>query len=181
MRKTNKVSRCVRCGGTDLPEIEHTLAVTIAGQKFEFADIMQVCANCKEAYLAPGALGRFEKRAALELARAGARTAEAVRFMRKALGLRGEEFAELIGQTAENISRVENGKVAPDRRTVTILGSLLEDQENGSTATLDKLRALRGRKRAPAKIVVSLSRKRKRRTSAGFRRKSRKTSASGRG
>src|SRR6266704_3495224 len=97
--KTNRVSRCVKCGGTELPEIDHVLPMTIAGQKFE--------------------------------------------------------FAELIGQTAENISRVENGKVAPDLRTVTILGSLLEDQENGSTATLDKLRTLRARKRAPGKIVVS--------------------------
>jgi transcriptional regulator with XRE-family HTH domain len=142
---------------------------------------MQVCANCNEAYLAPGAVERFEKRAALELARAGAQTAEAVRFMRKALGLRGQEFAELIGQTAENISRVENGKIAPDLRTVTILGSLLEDQENGSTATLDKLRALRGRKRAPAKILVSFFRGRKRRAATAVRgRRSRKRSAAAR-
>ena len=178
--KTNRVSRCVRCGGTELPEVRHVLPLTIAGQKFEFADVMQVCANCSEAYLAPGAAGRFEKRAALELARAGVHTSEAVRFMRKALGLRGRDFAELIGQSAENISRVENGKVAPDLRTVTILGALLEDQENGSTATLDKLRALRGTRRAPAKIVVSFFRKRKGRRPGGGHRKSRKASAGAR-
>jgi len=178
--KTNRVSRCVRCGGSELPEVDHVLPMTIAGQKFEFADVMQVCANCNEAYLEPGALARFEKRAALELARAGVQTAEAVRFMRRALGLRGQEFAELIGQTAENISRVENGKVAPDLRTVTILGSLLEDQENGSTATLDKLRALRGRKRAPGKIVVSFFHTRKQRKVNADRRKPRKTSAAAR-
>jgi len=146
----------------------------------QFADVMQVCANCNEAYLEPGALARFEKRAALELARAGVQTAEAVRFMRRALGLRGQEFAELIGQTAENTSRGENGKVAPDLRTVTILGSLLEDQENGSTATLDKLRALRGRKRAPGKIVVSFFHTRKQRKVNADRRKPRKTSAAAR-
>jgi transcriptional regulator with XRE-family HTH domain len=159
MTKTNRVSRCVRCHGTELPEIEHTLPVTIAGQKFELADVMQVCANCKEAYLAPGTLETFWKRAALELARTGARTGEAVRFMRKALALRAQDFADLIGQTAENVSRVENGKIPPDLRTVAILGSLLEDQASGSTATMDKLRALRERKRPRPKIVVSLFRK----------------------
>jgi len=178
--KANRVSRCVRCGGSELPDVDHVLPMTIAGQKFEFADLMQVCANCSETYLEPGTLARFEKRAALELARVGAQTPEAVRFMRRALGLRGQDFAELIGQTAENISRVENGKIPPDLRTVTILGSLLEDQENGSTATLDKLRALRGRKRAPAKIVVSFFRRRMRRTAPAVRAKSRKTSGGAR-
>src|SRR2546427_9414640 len=167
--KTNRVSRCVRCGGSELPDVHHVLSMTIAGQKFEFADVMQVCANCHEAYLEPGALARFEKRAALELARAGVQTAEAVRFMRKALGLRGQDFAELIGQTAENISRVENGKIAPDLRTVSILGSLLEDQENGSTRTLEQLRAFRTRKRAPAKIVVSFFRTRTHRKTGSVR------------
>jgi len=158
---TRKVSRCVKCGGTELPEVDHVLPMTIAGQKFELAGVMQVCANCHEAYLEPELLERFEKRAALELARAGVRTAEAVRFMRKGLGMRAQDFAELIGQTAENVSRVENGKVPPDVRTVTILGSLLEDQENGTTATLDRLRALRGQKRSPRKILVSFFRTRK--------------------
>jgi len=173
---TTKVSRCVKCGGTELPEVDHVLPMTVAGQKFELANVMQVCANCHEAYLAPELLERFEKRAALELARAGVRTAEAVRFMRKGLGMRAQDFAELIGQTAENISRVENGKVPPDLRTVSILGSLLEDQENGTTATLDKLRALRGQKRAPRKILVSFFRTRKGRTVGADRTNARKRS-----
>ena len=163
MRMKTKVSRCVNCGGTELPEVDHVLAMTIAGQKFELADVMQVCANCHEAYLAPERLEKFEKRAALELAHAGVRSAEAVRFMRRALGMRAQDFAELIGQTAENVSRVENGKVPPDLRTVSILGSLLEDQENGTTATLDRLRALGGQRRSPRKIFVSFFGTRKRR------------------
>jgi predicted transcriptional regulator len=69
-----------------------------------------------------------------------------MRFMRKALGLKAKDFAELIGQTAENISRVENGKVPAHLRMVSILGSLLEDQENGTTGTIEKLRALRAPK-----------------------------------
>jgi putative zinc finger/helix-turn-helix YgiT family protein len=177
MAKTNRVSRCVRCGGTELPDVEHKLPVTIAGQKFELSDVMQVCANCNEAYLAPGTLDTFWKRAALELSRAGARTGEAVRFMRKALSLRAREFADLIGQTPENVSRVENGKVSPDLRTVAILGSLLEDQANGSTATMDRLRALRKNKRRRAKIVVSLSRKRRRSRRHAIQRNKRKSSA----
>jgi len=90
--------------------------------------------------------------------------------------MRAQDFAELIGQTAENISRVENGKVPPDLRTVSILGSLLEDQENGTTATLDKLRALRGQKRAPRKILVSFFRTRKGRTVSADRTSARRRS-----
>lgn len=174
--KTTKVSRCVNCGGTDLPEVDHVLPMTIAGQEFELADFMQVCANCNEAYLAPGRVEKFEKRAALELARAGVRSAEAVRFMRKGLGMRAQDFAELIGQTAENVSRVENGKVPPDLRTVSILGSLLEDRENGTSATFDRLRALTGQRRTPRKILVSFFRTRKGRTPSADRANAKKRS-----
>ena len=174
--KTTKVSRCVNCGGADLPEVDHVLPMTIAGQKFELADVMQVCANCHEAYLAPERLEKFETRAALELARAGVRSAEAVRFMRKGLGMRAQDFAELIGQTPENVSRVENGKVPPDLRTVSILGSLLEDRENGTSATLDRLRALSGQRRAPRKILVSFFRMPKGRAATADRTNARKRS-----
>ena len=140
--KTMRVSRCVKCGGTDLPVVRQALRATIAGVPFEKTVRAQRCASCAEAYFAAGAVGDFELSAALALARAGIRTPDALKFMRKAAGLRATDLGELLGLTAEHLSRIENGKVPPDKRTVALVAALLEDKAAGTTRTIDQLHAI---------------------------------------
>jgi DNA-binding XRE family transcriptional regulator len=109
---------------------------------FERKIRVQKCSKCGEVYLSAGALGDFELSAALALARAGVRKPKALKFMRKAAGLRATDLGELLGLTAEHLSRIENGKVPPDKRTVALIAAILEDKAAGTTRTVDQLRAI---------------------------------------
>ncbi len=139
---TTRVSRCVKCRGTGLPVVSHVFRATVAGVPFERTVRVQKCSNCGEAYLPAGALADFELSAAVALVRAGVRTPEALKFMRKAAGLRAADLGELLGLTPEHLSRIENGKVPLDKRTVALVGAILEDKVAGSTRTIDQLRAI---------------------------------------
>jgi DNA-binding transcriptional regulator YiaG len=52
---------------------------------------------------------------AAELARRGELPAEAFRFVRRILGMKAAELAEILNVTAQTISRRENGKQAIER------------------------------------------------------------------
>jgi DNA-binding XRE family transcriptional regulator len=120
----------------------YSFHATIAGVPFERKIRVQKCSNCGEVYLSAGTLGHFELSAALALARAGVRKPKALKFMRKAAGLRATDPGELLGLTAEHLSRIENGKVPPDKRTVALIAAILEDKAAGTTRTIDQLRAI---------------------------------------
>ena len=67
-----------------------------------------------KAELALGELDRFEIEVALALARAGAHSGDAIRTMRKAVGLSATALAELLDVSLETVSRWENGgRAAP--------------------------------------------------------------------
>jgi transcriptional regulator with XRE-family HTH domain len=76
--------------------------------------------------------------------------------MRKALGLRATDLAELLDVTPETVSRWETDRVPLDRGALATLGALLRDARAGSTATLDHLRTLAHPPRGPREIAVRL-------------------------
>ena len=83
-----------------------------------------------------------DRAAALALARAGADLPAALKFIRKAAGLKAVELSALLGLTPQHLSRIENGKAAADKRTVALVAALLEDRVAGTTRTADQLRAI---------------------------------------
>ncbi len=150
-----KVSRCVKCGGTDLPVVDHAFRATIAGVPFERKIRVHKCSTCGETYLPAGALADFELSAALALARAGVRRPAALKFMRKAAGLRAADLGELLGLTPEHLSRFENGKVPPDKRSVALIAAILEDKAAGTTRTIDQLRAIDRPRKLKGKVRLA--------------------------
>lgn len=152
--KTMRVSRCVQCGGTALPTVRHAFRATIAGIPFERRVSAQKCSTCGEVYLSAGALGDFELSAALAMARAGVRKPEALKFMRKAAGLRAADLGDLLGLTPEHLSRIENGKVPADKRTVALLAALLEDKAARTTRTADQLRVIDHPRKFKGKVYL---------------------------
>ena len=137
-----KIKSCVNCGGKVLPLVNHSLRATVAGVPFERTLRVQRCTACGEIYLPAGVLGEFERAAALELARSGADQPAALKFIRKAAGLKAVELSALLGLTPQHLSRLENGKATADRRTVALVAALLEDRVAGTTRTADQLRAI---------------------------------------
>ena len=99
------------------------------------------CPKCKEVYLDGPALVRFELEVAWELARLGTRSGEAVRFMRKAIGLTARALAALLGVAPETVSRWETGQRTVDTPTFAVLGRLVGDKIVGSRETTDLLEA----------------------------------------
>ena len=114
----------------------------IAGHRFVAVLPAKRCAACEKLLFDGKAIRNFELRVAGLLADAGASTGPAFRFMRKAIGMRATELAQLLDVSAETISRWETEKRAVDRGALALLGGLVRDAFVGRTSTLDQLRAL---------------------------------------
>jgi len=136
-------SSCTKCGAKEIGATTSPAERKIAGHTFK-ADLPATkCGACGEVLIDGPGFEAFDLSAALELARAGISAPEALRFMRGALGLRAADLADLLDLTPETVSRVENGRAPPDKRTVGLLAAMLEDRGAGSTRTVDQLRAQR--------------------------------------
>jgi DNA-binding transcriptional regulator YiaG len=93
---------------------------------------------------------------ACALADAGVHTGEALRCMRKALGLRGCDLARLLDVTPETISHWETGKARPNRAAFAALGAMIADAMAGRTTTRDRLATLARASEYPRALFVDL-------------------------
>jgi len=117
-------------------------SITVGEYTFIAQLLARRCASCGAVRFGADSLTAFELRVAVELAKTGVSTCEALRFMRKALQLRAVDLAALLGVTPETVSRWETGKLSLEHRALALLGSLVVEKSEGRTSTLDRLRAL---------------------------------------
>lgn len=133
-----------KCGATTAPD-----EVIVDGMTFR-ADIPAIrCGDCGEIIYPGPALEAFELGVARALVARGISSGPALKFVRKAMGLRAVDLAELLGVAAETISRWETGERAPDRNALALLGALVEDRIEGRTTTVDRLPAIDKPARSP--------------------------------
>lgn len=135
--------KCIACGDDGLQAASHPESLEVAGHTFTGAIDARSCARCGEVYLDGPAVEQFELRVAACLAEAGIDSGEAFGFMRRALGMRAVELADLLDVAPETISRWERGQRGVDRGALAVLGGLVTDAVEGRTATADRLRALK--------------------------------------
>jgi putative zinc finger/helix-turn-helix YgiT family protein len=148
-------ARCPTCGAeTSTTVAERSLSVS--GLSFIGSLPAARCDSCDTSTFAYADLERFELEVASALVNRGVRSAEAFRFVRKALGLRGADAAALLGVSAETISRWENGKLRPDTNAIAVLGGLVADRLAGRSTMLDRLRALADPKPVEGPIRVEV-------------------------
>jgi len=115
-----------------------SVELTRAGVAF-VADVPgEACGACGANTVGYRMLKAFELAAARWLATSGLHSSEAFRFMRKALGLKAQELAALLGTTKETVSRWEHGKHAIDRPTFAVLATLVIDASKDRRSTLRK-------------------------------------------
>jgi DNA-binding transcriptional regulator YiaG len=74
------------------------------------------------------ALGEFDLAVANKLARAGVSDGEAIKFMRKAVGLPAVTLAELLDTSPETVSRWERGVSHIDRAAFAILAGIVMEK-----------------------------------------------------
>jgi DNA-binding transcriptional regulator YiaG len=103
----------------------------------------EVCVSCGETYTAADAIERVELAAAATLADAGAVDGASFRFMRHALGFTAKDLATELRTTAETISRWENATRDVDPLAWATVASMTRDRLEGSTRTLEQLKAIR--------------------------------------
>jgi DNA-binding transcriptional regulator YiaG len=114
----------------------------IGGRRFVAVLPAKKCTVCEKIHFDAATMRGFELRVAGLLADAGARNGPAFRFMRRAIGMRATELAQLLDVSAETISRWETEKRGVDRGALALLCGLVRDAIAGRTATMDQLRAL---------------------------------------
>ena len=144
--------KCPTCGSEQWKRGTTPHVEEVDGRKFKADLAAQVCRKCGEAIVALGELERFEIEVELALAGAGAHSGDAIRSMRKAIGLSGTALAELLDVSPETVSRWENGGRAAALSAVATVGAMVLDHAAGSTTTADRLQALRKGPRL-AKVV----------------------------
>lgn len=137
------MTKCTACGSDRVIASSCEERLDVAGVSFTAELSCTRCESCGETFVTSEALGRLELAAAAELAAMGRRTGVALRFMRKALGLRAGELAALLGVAPETFSRWENGEREPDAQTFALVGALAAEQLTGGHRMRDTLRAMR--------------------------------------
>jgi putative zinc finger/helix-turn-helix YgiT family protein len=144
--------KCPTCEGQRWKQGTAHHVEVVDGRKFKAELAAKICAKCGEAIVSIDELDRFEVEVALALARAGAHSGDAIRAMRKAIGLSATALAGLLDVSLETISRWEHGERDAPLSAVATLGAMVLDHAAGSTVTADRLRALRKGPRL-AKVV----------------------------
>ena len=142
--------RCLDCGGTAFKAATVPHAMTISGRTLRGELPARKCTACGDATVHARDLGAWEGAVVQYLAAHGPATGEALSFMRRANGLKAQEFAELIGVTPTTVSRWEHAKKPLDRITWLAVGDLLTDRER----TVARLKALARKQRRSVKLTV---------------------------
>jgi Helix-turn-helix len=115
--KTKQTKRCWKCGKATLTDSTFHAERKIGGQVFVAELPARKCTSCRERTVGGSDLLAFDAAVAAELARGGASSPDALKFLRKSMALTAAELGELLELRPETISRIENGKMPIDRRT----------------------------------------------------------------
>lgn len=146
------MDKCINCGSKRLKASSTTDRIAISGITFTGEVAAMECVKCGELYTRLDELGVFELAVAERLASLGIRTGASFKFMRKALGLRAIDLAELLNVAPETVSRWETGD--PEAHVFALVGSMVADRIEGRDATVKRLRAMYSTRRKPMKIRV---------------------------
>jgi YgiT-type zinc finger domain-containing protein len=150
------MKRCNRCQGALVAKkVDATREV--AGHVFIASLPARQCKACGEISYEGAVLQRFDLHVATRLAESGVSSGAVFRFLRKALGLRAVDLAELLDVSAETLSRWETDKRAVDRGGLAVLASCVRDALAGRTETLDTLRALRTPRTLEKRVQLDLT------------------------
>jgi DNA-binding transcriptional regulator YiaG len=146
------MDRCVECRNKRFKLSTMPDRVEISGVVFSGELAARQCVKCGQQYARADELGRFELAVAERLSSLGIRTGDAFKFMRKTLGLRAIDLAELLDVTAETVSRWETGE--PEARAFALLGGMVAERMRGQEETVARLRALKSRRKRPTRVRV---------------------------
>ena len=134
--------KCFNCGKPTFKRGDVPIVITVAEVELTGEVPGGQCSSCGASTMNGEAAARFELQAAAELVQRGLCSGETFRFMRKALGMKATELAEVMNVAPETISRWENAQREVDWPEFLVLGCLVDDKLAGRTTVLSRARAL---------------------------------------
>ena len=145
------MKRCPSCGKSDLRSGTVPHHLTVGEHRFSGRMQGEICNACNNSVVGVNDLVMFELGVGELLIRSGQASSspEAFRFMRKSLGMRAVELADLLGVTLETVSMWENGKLPIETRSLALLGCMVIDAITERKITINLLRATR----SPTKLT----------------------------
>jgi len=146
---------CAECGAA-LSRTHKDQVRTVAGTTFLVRAPGFVCKACRALFMPGDVLERVDLEVASVLASKCGSSGETLRFVRKALALRGFELADLLGVTGETVSRWEHDQRPVDLSAWIIVGSLVLERAGHPTETLPRLLAMKKPSKLPATVRLSL-------------------------
>lgn len=132
---------CTTCGQGDFQPGTIELKRVVAGKQFTARTEAQLCQHCSESLVTEQALEAFELAIATKLA-TGPADGPGFKFMRRVLGLRAVDLAQLLQVSPETISRWENGQRAVDHRGFALLGILVHERASRRNDIMNYLQHL---------------------------------------
>jgi DNA-binding XRE family transcriptional regulator len=138
---------CPNCGATGVKASRHVSKIHVPFRrdgrdvKVEFQAQMQgfECPACRMAFEVGSTSERFELAVAREIIGMGISAGGLLKFVRKALGFRATELAELLDKTPETVSHWENDRSQPERSVWVALADMVDDRLEGKSTTRKRL------------------------------------------
>ena len=137
-----KLDGCSGCGAKALRRTEKMLTREVGGHSFRAKVPATRCGRCGDVLFASADLRRFDDAVAVSLLGAGITRSDGLKFVRKAMGMRADELARLLGVRPETVSRWENGKREVDLAMLAVLRQLFDERHARERPVADLLRRL---------------------------------------
>lgn len=149
------MNRCYACKNGKMENTQAELERHVGGHVFKAVVPAIRCRECGEENYEGTVIEAFDLAVAGELAMHGETSPDAFLFMRRVLGLKAFELAELLSVAHETISRWEHGHQPIDRGSGVLLAAMVLDRLEGRSTTFERLSFLR--KPVPLPALVELT------------------------
>jgi putative zinc finger/helix-turn-helix YgiT family protein len=123
------MKRCAICKSKKLTLDEVTETFKVGRHEFEKTLEVLRCKDCDETFTTADAMKEAELGVAAWLADNAKAEPEAIRFMRKSIGLKAKKFAEMMGVADGTVSKWENGKTTIPRSAFMWLCAFVREEK----------------------------------------------------
>ncbi|MGZ6142265.1 MAG: hypothetical protein ACXWLM_02950 [Myxococcales bacterium] len=147
---------CTRCDKERVVPITLDDSMEVCGHTFTAQLPAEKCEACGQISIQGHDMKLFELRIAIELAKAGPRSGDVFKYLRKAVGLDHAGLAELLDVPEDFIGYWERGDWPVDPRAHAVVCSLVLGKFEHRPSSLDCLAVLREPRKLARKVRVTL-------------------------
>jgi len=149
------LKRCSQCGGV-IARARKEIVRSVRDTTYTVRAPAHVCQSCRDVTFEDEVLTRADLEIACAIVARARPSGEALRFLRKSIGMRAADLASLLSVTPETVSRWENDQRAVDSNAWVLTGSLVLERYGRNMSTLSRLEALQKLAPLPRNVTLEL-------------------------